>query len=391
MQTTIKLTKAQKSALDGMAVKDIAETNAGFLKYIIKDLPTDKLEAIILEAKAQLNQASALPNNGPVEVVIKKDPSQMNFDELVRCSAENQKSMSWIGRMRQVAGNRRVIALNSDKTIDPDTSIDAFTKNVDKETWNGKRMVTINQFTDQKPRYLPWNKNEAIDPASVWAKLTADEMAVIYWAATKPTDRGGVLNLGSIAVIVEDDLSNSNWRLFKNTLAAIERAKEDEDGEVEFAKCKAAQYKSFDQGEAHTQDNTQPVTQTNVVTSRGKVISVDRIKLRENINRYYSLDEIESLCFDLGVDFENIGGSSKPGKVLELIQYMERRGRLLELADSCRKFRPHIDFGEQYEQLNVAGTVNVGVINTNGGVFIGGNVNTNTGDFVGRDKTVYRR
>ena len=68
-------------------------------------------------------------------------------------------------------------------------------------------------------------------------------------------------------------------------------------------------------------------------------MAVDRIKLRENINRFFSLDEIESLCFDLGVDFENIGGTSKPGKVLELIQYMERRGRLEELAGACAKAR----------------------------------------------------
>jgi len=74
-------------------------------------------------------------------------------------------------------------------------------------------------------------------------------------------------------------------------------------------------------------------------------MAVDRIKLRENINRYFSLDEIESLCFDLGVDFENIGGSSKPGKVLELIQYMERRGRLDELAQACNKSRPNVDWG----------------------------------------------
>lgn len=74
-------------------------------------------------------------------------------------------------------------------------------------------------------------------------------------------------------------------------------------------------------------------------------MAVNKISLRENMNRYFSLDEIESLCFDLGVDFENIGGSSKPGKVLELIQYMERRGRLEELAGACAKSRPNVDWG----------------------------------------------
>lgn len=74
-------------------------------------------------------------------------------------------------------------------------------------------------------------------------------------------------------------------------------------------------------------------------------MAVNKISLRENMNRYFSLDEIESLCFDLGVDFENIGGNSKPGKVLELIQYMERRGRLEELAGACAKLRPNVDWG----------------------------------------------
>lgn len=65
------------------------------------------------------------------------------------------------------------------------------------------------------------------------------------------------------------------------------------------------------------------------------------ITLRENLNAYYSESELRSLCLDLGIEYENLGGRSKPEKVLDLIGFMQRRGRLEQLVDLVRQQRPH--------------------------------------------------
>jgi len=65
------------------------------------------------------------------------------------------------------------------------------------------------------------------------------------------------------------------------------------------------------------------------------------LALRDNLNNYYSEGELRSLCFDLEIDYENLGGSGKSGKVLELIQMTQRHGRLAELVELVRQQRPN--------------------------------------------------
>ena len=64
------------------------------------------------------------------------------------------------------------------------------------------------------------------------------------------------------------------------------------------------------------------------------------VELNSKMNQYFSLDEIESLCFDMGIDFESLGGEGKGGKVRELIAFCQRRGRDDELAAKVRAERP---------------------------------------------------
>jgi len=66
------------------------------------------------------------------------------------------------------------------------------------------------------------------------------------------------------------------------------------------------------------------------------------IELNSKMNQYFSLDEIESLCFDLGIDFESLGGEGKGAKIRELIEFCRRRGRDEELAAKVRTERPQV-------------------------------------------------
>lgn len=68
------------------------------------------------------------------------------------------------------------------------------------------------------------------------------------------------------------------------------------------------------------------------------------LTLRDNLNTYFSVSELRSLCFDLGIDYENLAGDSKNVKVMELVQMMQRHGRLPELVDLVRQQRPHVSW-----------------------------------------------
>lgn len=59
--------------------------------------------------------------------------------------------------------------------------------------------------------------------------------------------------------------------------------------------------------------------------------ALSRMELRRILDTRYSLEEIRELTFDLMVDYEALSGDTKSSKARELIAYMERRGRLLEL------------------------------------------------------------
>ena len=80
---------------------------------------------------------------------------------------------------------------------------------------------------------------------------------------------------------------------------------------------------------------------------------VDKRLLREGMIQAFSQEELEILCADveqaltdkgvqLQVNPEMVGGSSKPAKILNLINYLERRGHLAVLVEAVRRARPGI-------------------------------------------------
>ncbi len=63
-------------------------------------------------------------------------------------------------------------------------------------------------------------------------------------------------------------------------------------------------------------------------------------KLRRKISDRFSEDEIRTLCFDLDIDYDNLGGSTKNGKTRELINHIKRNGRLPDLMTLIKQERP---------------------------------------------------
>jgi tetratricopeptide (TPR) repeat protein len=63
-------------------------------------------------------------------------------------------------------------------------------------------------------------------------------------------------------------------------------------------------------------------------------------QLREGMCIVFSGGEVQTICFDLGIDYDALSGSNKVEKIRELIGYCERRGILEDLEGYCRLERP---------------------------------------------------
>lgn len=66
----------------------------------------------------------------------------------------------------------------------------------------------------------------------------------------------------------------------------------------------------------------------------------DPVELLYFIDRHYSLDGVRTLCFELGVDYENLPGEGKKGKARELILSEMRRRGLVALAKLLQRDHP---------------------------------------------------
>jgi hypothetical protein len=65
-------------------------------------------------------------------------------------------------------------------------------------------------------------------------------------------------------------------------------------------------------------------------------------RLRRIIVAHCNLEELRTLCFDLGVNYDEFGGERLSAKVRELLAYLERRGRIPDLIATSKRLRPDI-------------------------------------------------
>lgn len=74
----------------------------------------------------------------------------------------------------------------------------------------------------------------------------------------------------------------------------------------------------------------------------GLIASVEGRKLYQLLNDYFNLSEIEGLCFEMGIDDENLRGETKAGKARALVQHVEAQSRQDELKKLMRVQRPNL-------------------------------------------------
>jgi len=73
--------------------------------------------------------------------------------------------------------------------------------------------------------------------------------------------------------------------------------------------------------------------------------------LRRNIESYFNLEELKTLCFDLGVNYDNLAGETLSGKSRELVNYCQRHNLLPDLLALCQESRPEVDWRQGIDEL----------------------------------------
>ena len=67
-------------------------------------------------------------------------------------------------------------------------------------------------------------------------------------------------------------------------------------------------------------------------------------QLRKLMIEYFNLDDMQNLCWDLGIAYEEFGDGGISAKVRELLGHCIRNGRIPDLLDYCRKERGHVEW-----------------------------------------------
>ena len=79
--------------------------------------------------------------------------------------------------------------------------------------------------------------------------------------------------------------------------------------------------------------------------------SAEKNALQEILNDRFNEEEIQDLCFSLDIDFENLGGKSKGSKARELVTYLLRHERIIDLIKIVRVKRPEINWGDYFSVI----------------------------------------
>ncbi|WP_374688859.1 SUMF1/EgtB/PvdO family nonheme iron enzyme [Promineifilum sp.] len=69
-------------------------------------------------------------------------------------------------------------------------------------------------------------------------------------------------------------------------------------------------------------------------------MAADRNTLLQFLLRHYTLDGLKTLCFNLFIDYDNLGGDTKNAKARELILHLERAERLGDLSAALGREQP---------------------------------------------------
>ncbi len=66
--------------------------------------------------------------------------------------------------------------------------------------------------------------------------------------------------------------------------------------------------------------------------------------LRQDIVEHFDDSDLRDLCFDMGIDYDDLPGQSKKDKARELVARCKRTGKIRELVALCRKLHSNVSW-----------------------------------------------
>jgi DNA repair exonuclease SbcCD ATPase subunit len=70
-------------------------------------------------------------------------------------------------------------------------------------------------------------------------------------------------------------------------------------------------------------------------------------RLRQVLTTRLDAGELRTLCFDLGMDYDDLPGAGKASRARELVGYLARRDRIADLIRVGKRLRPDIPWPER--------------------------------------------
>src|SRR5690349_14901215 len=69
-------------------------------------------------------------------------------------------------------------------------------------------------------------------------------------------------------------------------------------------------------------------------------------ELRQQLGTAFDLAELQGVCFDLGLDYDDLSGDTKTGKIIALLTRLRSTGRVRDLLALAKQLRPTLDWRE---------------------------------------------
>ncbi len=79
--------------------------------------------------------------------------------------------------------------------------------------------------------------------------------------------------------------------------------------------------------------------------------AMNQTELYELINKHFNEGELRTLCFDLDIEYENLGGRGKSNNVRELILFVLRKERYDDLYVQLKHYHPNVNWSEPEETI----------------------------------------
>ena len=70
----------------------------------------------------------------------------------------------------------------------------------------------------------------------------------------------------------------------------------------------------------------------------------DVLQIYRKMEPHFNLSDLQTLSFELGVNFEDINGQNRLEKLREFLIYIDQRGKLNDLIEKCKEARPQISW-----------------------------------------------